>query len=300
ILGERENVVPGISDSFTLELEPGRYTLACPNGKSRAEASLVVTGARTNPVTAPSDPLLARAAAAYSAYVRRETDALLAGTERFVASLRRGDLAGAKALYAVVRRHYEAIEPVAESFGDLDAAIDARVNDVVSPDEWTGFHRVEQILWVKRTTAGAERYGAVLLADVRTLQRRVRTLRLQPTQLANGSVELLNEVANGKITGEEERYSHTDLSDFQGNLSGARKAFDLLSPALAKRCYRKLATTIAARFAAVQRRLDRYRRATPSGFASYAALSDSDRRLFAQEIDALAEPLSTVAAKVSR
>ena len=41
--------------------------------------------------------------------------------------------------------------------------------------------------------------------DVKTLEREVRTIKLQPAQIANGSVELLNEVAISKITGGEER-----------------------------------------------------------------------------------------------
>ena len=124
-------------------------------------------------------------------------------------------------------------------------------------------------------------------------------LHFQPPQLANGAVELLDEVANSKITGEEDRYSHTDLSDFQGNLEGSRKAFELLRPALLEEGERKLVQTIAARFAAVQAGLDKYRRATPLRFALYSELTAADRRTLSQQVIALAEPLSTVAGKVS-
>ena len=188
---------------------------------------------------------------------------------------------------------------MAESFGNLDPEIDARENDVATPADWTGFHRIEQILWVKSTTAGTQQYAAKLLRDVSLLDRRVRLITYQPPQLANGAVELLNEVAGSKITGEEDRYSHTDLSDFQANVAGAQKAFELLRPALVARGDGALAKTIAARFAAVQTGLDRYRRKTPLGFAVYGALTPADRRTLAQQVDALAEPLSTVAAKVS-
>jgi iron uptake system component EfeO len=202
-------------------------------------------------------------------------------------------------MFGPVRLHYETIEPVAESFGSLDPEIDARANDVEDISQWTGFHRIEQILWVRGTTAGTASFARKLLADVEELQRRVRTLSFQPAQLANGAVELLNEVAGSKITGEEDRYSHTDLSDFQGNLTGARVAFELLRPALVKRGEKTLARTIGARFAIVQEGLDRYKRSTPLGFATYDELAPADRREFAQQIDALAEPLSTVAAKVT-
>ena len=84
------------------------------------------------------------------------------------------------------------------------------------------------------TTAGTAPLAKQLRADVATLERKSASLHFQPPQLANGAVELLDEVAHSKITGEEDRYSHTDLSDIQGNLDGARKAFELLRPALVK------------------------------------------------------------------
>jgi iron uptake system component EfeO len=141
-------------------------------------------------------------------------------------------------------------------------------------------------------------YARRLVRDVGTLERKAAALRYQPAQLANGAVELLNEVASSKITGEEDRYSHTDLSDFQANLDGARTAFVLLRPALARRDP-ALVRTITARFAAVQAALGRYRRSTPSGYAPYAALTGADRKALTASVDALAEPLSMVAGKVT-
>jgi iron uptake system component EfeO len=299
ILGERENIVSGISGSFTLNLQPGKYVLNCPNGDTEDNGTVVVSGTAGSTKLAAPDPLLTRATDGYRSYIVGESDTLLAATRTFVAALRAGDLAKAKTLFGPTRYHYEAIEPVAESFGNLDPEIDARANDVASPARWTGFHRIEQILWVKGTTGGTQAYATKLLRDVTTLHTRVRTLSFQPAQLANGAVELLNEVANSKITGEEDRYSHTDLSDFEGNLTGARKAFELLEPALVKQGNQKLVSTITARFAAVQKGLDAYKRNTPLGFAYYGTLTQPDRQRFALEVGALAEPLSTVAAKVS-
>jgi iron uptake system component EfeO len=208
-------------------------------------------------------------------------------------------VAKAKALFGPTRIHYEAVEPVAESFGNLDPEIDARINDVASVKHWTGFHRIEQTLWVKDSTKGTEPYADELMQNVNTLVAKVKTIQLQPAQLANGAVELMNEVANSKITGEEDRYSHTDLSDFEGNLSGSEKAFALLIPALRQTGNGKLADTISARFAAVQKTLNRYKRNTTLGYALYTQLTPADRQKFAAEVDALDEPLATVAARVS-
>jgi iron uptake system component EfeO len=299
ILGESENVVEGVPGKFSLNLEPGKYLVNCPTGDAEDQGTLVATGKASAKSQGASAALLARATAAYKGYVQREVALLRTGTARFAAALQAGDVEQAKALFGPVRAHYEAIEPVAESFGNLDPEIDARVNDVEKLSEWTGFHRIEKTLWEQSTTRGTEAYGRKLLRDVEELQQKVTTISLQPAQLANGAVELMNEVSNSKITGEEDRYSHTDLSDFEGNLEGSREAFKLLVPALYQTGNAALARTIEARFAAVQHNLDAYRRKTPLGFALYGELSEKDRQAFAKEVGALDEPLATVAAKVS-
>jgi iron uptake system component EfeO len=297
VLGESEDVATGGTGELTLVLQPGRYQLDClvthaPGGK----ATLTVTGGAAQNAAAEDD--LTAAVGRYRRYVQAESDALVKQTTAFVAALRAGDLERAKALFGPARLHYEAIEPIAESFGDLDPEIDARVNDVEDRAKWTGFHRIEQILWQRDTTNGTAVYASKLLADVRKLDRSIAGLQLQAAQVANGAVELLDEVAKSKITGEEDRYSHTDLSDFQGNLSGAQAAFGALEPVLVARGDGQVVKDVETQLATVQKGLDRYKRDTALGFASYAELSAADRRHFAQQITALTEPLSQVAGKV--
>ncbi|HEY2719130.1 MAG TPA: iron uptake system protein EfeO [Solirubrobacteraceae bacterium] len=299
ILGESENVVEGIKGTFSLNLDPGKYVVNCPTGDAEDQGTLLASGTATTTAHGASATLLTQAAAGYKRYVESEVALLQTGTSRFVAALLAGDTQRAKNLFGPVRAHYEAIEPVAESFGKLDPEIDARVNDVEKLSEWHGFHRIEKVLWEQSTTKGTEADARKLLGDVDTLQRKVRTLQLQPAQLANGAVELMNEVSNSKITGEEDRYSHTDLSDFQANLDGSREGFKLLVPALYQTGNAALAKMIEARFDAVQRGLDSYRRKTALGFALYGELTPADRQTFAREVGALDEPLATVAAKVS-
>jgi iron uptake system component EfeO len=299
ILGERENIVSGISGSFTLSLQPGDYVLNCPNGDAEDNGKLRVTGQPIAATAGPSAAKLAAATKGYQNYVVDQSAELVKNTQQFTAALKAGDLQKAKELFGPTRIHYEAIEPVAESFGNLDPEIDARENDVKKLSDWTGFHRIEKILWQQNTTAGTEKYATKLMSDVNTLDSKVQKLTYQPAQLANGAVELLNEVANSKITGEEDRYSHTDLSDFAGNLQGAEVAFNLLAPALVSTGDAELVKTIKQRFTAVHTTLDTYKRQTPLGYALYGELTLADRKKLSQEINDLAEPLSTVAAKVS-
>lgn len=52
--------------------------------------------------------------------------------------------------------------------------------------------------------------------------------------MVGGAAGLIEEVAASKISGEEDRYSHTDLWDFRANVEGSQKIVDLLRPQLQK------------------------------------------------------------------
>ena len=134
-----------------------------------------------------------------------------------------------------------------------------------------------------------------LLADVEELRQKVRQVDLQAAQIANGANELLGEVSASKITGEEERYSHTDLVDFEANVDGAEAAFAAVRPLLDE-ADPELAKEIEASFEDVQLALKPYRRG--DGFVSYTEMTRADTRKLAQEIDALAEKLSQVPAQI--
>jgi iron uptake system component EfeO len=242
-----------------------------------------------------TDTHLTAAVTGYRRYVISESRELLARTRPFVAAVKGGDVDGAKRLFAGARAPYERIEPVAESFGVLDPEIDARVNDVAKGQRWTGFHRIEKALWKDGTTKGMSPIADKLQADVERLDRKVQGETYKPDQLANGATELLGEVSKSKITGEEDRYSHTDLSDFEANVSGAQTAFGLLAPALRDRDS-ALATTVSARFDAVQAELAAIKRG--GEYPSYDTVGTKQRRRFSQLVDALAEPLSHVAEKL--
>ncbi|HEX2392523.1 MAG TPA: iron uptake system protein EfeO [Solirubrobacterales bacterium] len=290
ILGEKENLTEGLSGSFSLTLEKGTYTLRC-NGGEEEDGTLTVTGE----AAAQSTPKGEAAVTEYRGYLERNTAELVARTQPFVAAVLTGDLARAKALYVPARVPYERIEPVAESFGNLDPRIDARENDVPK-GEWGGFHRIEKALWIEGTTKGMAPVARRLQADVEELAEQVETVELQATQIANGANELLGEVSASKITGEEERYSHTDLVDFEANVEGAQAAFKAVEPLLSG-SDPELTEEIEADFAAAYTELKPYRRG--DGFVPYTALAEADTRKLAQSIDVLAEKLSQAPAQIA-
>jgi FTR1 family protein len=288
-LAEAENITSGLTGRFSLTLQPGRYQLRCPGG-TRENAALVVTGKRTEVALAPE---LQRGVEGYRDFLEDETASLVTGVEQLRVALASGDVAAAKRAYAKARVPYERVEPVAESFGDLDPRIDARANDVPK-SQWTGFHPIERKLWVESTTKGTATLAAGLVADSRKLQSLVRTVKLEPAQVGNGANELLGEVSKSKITGEEERYSHIDLLDFDANVEGARAAFDAIRPALASKDP-DLVAEIERRFGLVDAALRPHE--TVDGFVPYTSLAKPQVRRLSEVIDALAEPLSQAPAR---
>lgn len=297
IIGEKENLTPGLSGEFTLALAAGTYSIYCPGAKTDTVKFTVTGAAAGGPKDQTTAQLLKVAVGQYAAYVKTEVGALVTSTKPFVDAVKAGNVAQAKQLYAAARVHYERVEPVGESFAGLDPAIDARENDVPAA-QWSGFHKIEQALWVRNTTAGMAPVADKLMADVQKLNTLVATATYQPAQLANGAGELLTEVSKSKITGEEERYSHIDLLDMRANVDGAKQAYAPLVPAL-KRVDATLASTVSAKFAAVDALLDKYKDPSqPGGYKLYTQLTQADTRALAQAVDALAEAESKVAGKV--
>lgn len=242
-------------------------------------------------------PELEQAVTDYTSFVQEQTGLLVKRTEKFADAVKGGDIDQAKAQFTSAREPFEAIEPVAGSFGDLDPRIDSRENDAVEEQDWTGFHRIEKALWIANTTDGMDQVADQLVTDVKELQTKAKTVKLTPIDMTTGAVDLLGEVSKGKITGEEDRYSHTDLYDFQANVDGARQVFVVLKPII-KQSDPELAKTIEIEFDHVYTALDGYKNGDE--YVSYTELGDSDTKKLSQAVDALAEPLSRMAASLEQ
>ena len=193
----------------------------------------------------------------YAAFVKDQVGQLVPSVDEFVAAYESGDDETARALFPQTRAFYERIEPVAEALGTLDPRIDYREVDAVAEGfDWTGFHRIEKDLWVPAqdalnadgetpawqdwapsTTEERAGYGDQLLADVQELYDYVHsddfTTALDDQGIggiSNGAIALLDEVATGKISGEEDWWSGTDLYDFAANVEGSKICLLYTSP----------------------------------------------------------------------
>ncbi|MET8945066.1 iron uptake system protein EfeO [Streptomyces sp. NPDC004542] len=297
IISEKENVGPGTKYTLTAEVKAGSYEIACRPGMKGhgVRQKLTVTGGST----ARRNPQLDKAVADYRDYVQDQADQTLPLVGTFAKAVKDGDLEAARKAYAPSRLGWERTEPVAESFGDIDPKVDIREDGLEDGQKWTGWHRLEKALWADKKIGSEEKsLAGRLVTDLEDWQKRVGKAEITPTSMANGAKELLDEVATGKVTGEEEAYSHTDLVDFKGNVEGAQRAYQLLEP-VARKNDPALTKELDKQFTALNTLLDTYRPDKNAyDFVSYDKVTDEQQKELSDAVNALAEPLSKLAAAV--
>jgi iron uptake system component EfeO len=328
IVGEVENIAPGASRTLTVVAQPGDYYTLCKPGmigEGVGRAAFAVSG-DTVEIDGPDAEQKQQAVDLYAAFVKDQVGRLVPAVDAFVADYAAGDDEAARAAFPQVRAFYERIEPVAEALGDLDPRIDYREVDAVAEGlDWTGFHRIEKDLWVPAKDAlnadgetpawhdwtpstPEERaaFGDQLIADVRELYDYVHGEQFQATLdaqgvagLSNGAIALLDEVATGKISGEEDWWSGTDLWDFAANVEGSKMAFSLVQELAASKgdAGAALVDEIGSGYADLEAALATHGSLT-TGFSNYAELTDDDKRELTDLLNALAEPLSQLTVTV--
>jgi iron uptake system component EfeO len=312
ILGEKENLAPGLDPvSFTVTLDGGKYQLYCPGAASEF-TDFTVTGQSAATPAGSTQAILDQGTKEYAAYVVNQINLLNDGVKQLDAAVQSGNADQAKVAYAKARLYYERSESSVEGFvlpgfsvddnaGNLDYLIDMRESTPVDAKVgWKGFHAIERDLWGGGITGQTKSYSTELVGNAGKLVDVVKTLQYKPEDLANGAADLLEEVQNTKITGEEEAFSHIDLVDFGGNVEGAQQAYASLRPGLQK-IDPTLVTQIDQQFKAVQTALDGYRDPTaPGGFTVWTPqLRATDAPKLTAVIQPLHDSLSTIAQKVT-
>lgn len=312
IVGEKENLAPGLDPvSFTVTLDGGSYQLYCP-GASTEYQTLTVTGNAPAGPTGTVASILSQGTKDYAAYIVGQIAQLNDGVKALDAAVQSGNLDAAKANYAKARLFWERSESTVEGFvlpgfavgdnaGSLDYLIDMRASTPVDDKVgWKGFHAIERDLWQGGAiTPGTKALSTELVGNVGKLNGIVATLAYKPEDLANGASDLIEEIQNTKITGEEEAFSHIDLVDFSGNVEGAQQAYASLRPGL-ERIDGNLVKQIDEQFRGVLATLNSYRDpGALGGYRTYTpALKASDAPKLTAVIQPLHQSLSTVAQKV--
>ena len=244
------------------------------------------------------DATVTKAVDDYKAWVQTQVAGLRTDAKKLTDAVRAGDVAEAKEQFAPSRYKWEMIEPIAGLVPDIDGAVDARVDDFASVNDpkWTGWHKLEYLLWVKNTTSGGAALADKLDKDLETLQTKMKSVEITPKAVALGAGELIEEVSEGKINGEEDRYSHTDLSDFDANQLGAKQAYGYFRPIVEKKD-KALATAIDQGFANVDESLEPYE-VSEGVFKPFSTLTAADKQKMQSQLATLSENLAKVPAAI--
>ena len=312
ILGEKENLAPGLpAVKFTVNLDGGQYQLYCP-GAAQELVNFTVSGKHNAQSSDTISDLLKQGTDGYGRYVESTVGGMVTAVAKLQAAIAAGQLQQAKVAYAQARPYYERIESDVDGFllpgfkatdnaGNLDYLIDMRASNLDPAVGWHGFHAIERDLFEKgKIDKQTQQLAKGLVTHVGELNKQVKGLTYKPEDLANGAADLLEEVQNTKINGEEEAYSHIDLVDFAGNVEGAMQAFAYLQPGLEK-IDPALTQQVSQQFAAVRKLLDQYRDSQSlGGYRAYTAELKADNAAkLSRAIQALQEPLSHIAEKVA-
>jgi iron uptake system component EfeO len=264
-----------------------------PSGKQASGSALARADARLSTMGL-DDPLIVAGARAYQDWARQQTHLVRTQAQAFTAAVRSGDVERAKAAYAPSRRAWEAMEPIASFVPEIDGVIDSQVDDFENDEDpaWNGWHRLERQLWLQGTIDDtARRLASVLDDDLATLEAGVAKLRIKPAMVASGALDLVDHVATATITGGEDRYSHTDLSDFAANIGGAQQAYQALRPAFVETDTAG-ATSIDRLFRKLGGDLAPYRKDV--GYKEFGALTVADRHRMKAALARLSHELAAM------
>jgi iron uptake system component EfeO len=266
------------------------------SGSGAGSGSNGATGLSVDPNATSDDPLVNEGATQYTQFVRQQVDKLVTDLKVFTDAVRAGNVQAAKDAFAPSRQAWETIEPIAGLVEDIDGGVDSRVDDFANEDDptWTGWHKIEYLLWVKKdisAASGAPKLAHQLDADIAKLKTTMDTTDVPAAALPAGAADLIEEVSKGKITGEEDRYSGTDLWDFAANVAGSKAAFDALAPAV-KAKDAALVEKINGGFTDIQAQLQAY--ADGTGYKPFSALTADDTTKMKTTLAQLSENLATV------
>ncbi|WP_085639639.1 MULTISPECIES: iron uptake system protein EfeO [unclassified Pseudomonas] len=297
VIEERENIAPGLSQVINANLAPGTYTITC-GLLSNPRGTLTVTPTAASEAAAKAKPSMVAFVGPLSefrVYVAMHSSALIKAVKALNQAIDSGDLAQAQALYVPARAAYQRLAPAAQRLGELDNAINARADYFEQREQdpgFTGFHRLEYGLFQQRKLDGLAPVAKRLLDDVTTLKLQLLAQSLPPEQLVEIVVRNLNTLADVRMaSGEEERYSHSDLNGFAANVETARKVIDLLRPMLAKSAA-DLVPKIDQALADVDAELNGLK--ADGAYVRYDTVSGEKRKQLADKAKTLADTLDAI------
>ncbi|MEL1087024.1 iron uptake system protein EfeO [Pseudomonas sp. OB66] len=297
VVEERENIAPGLSQVINANLQPGDYAITC-GLLSNPRGTLHVTPTAASDAAAKAKPSMVAFVGPLSefrVYLAVQSSALIKAATALNQAIATGDLEQAQALYLPARAAYQRLAPAAQRLAELDNQINARADYFEKREQdpaFVGFHRLEYALFQQRKLDDVAPIAQRLLADVTVLKQQLLAQSLPPEQLVGIVVRNLNSLADVRAgSGEEERYSRSDLNGFAANAQTARKVVDLLRPMLSKSSADVLANVDQA-MSDFDNQLNAFKSA--DGYVSYDAVTAAQRQQIAAKAKVLAAAMDGI------
>ncbi|MCE4052642.1 iron uptake system protein EfeO [Pseudomonas sp. Au-Pse12] len=297
VVEERENIAPGLSQVINANLQPGDYAITC-GLLSNPRGTLHVTPTAQSDAQAKARPSMVAfigPLSEFRVYLSTQGSALIKAVANLQQAVEAGDLKQAQALYLPARAAYQRLAPAAQRLAELDNGINARADYFEQREQdpgFAGFHRLEYGLFEQRDLSGLAPVAQRLSSDVASLKQQLLAQTLAPEQLVSVVARNIRSLAEQRAnSGEEERYSHSDLNGFAANLETTRKVIDLLRPLLAKSAA-PLLPQVDSAAQALAARLDSLR--DGFGYVSYDKVSAEQRTEIADKAKALADALDGI------
>src|ERR1700712_1917933 len=296
VVEERENIVPGLSQIINANLQPGDYAITC-GLLSNPRGTLHVTPTAESDAAAKARPSMVAfigPLSEYRVYLSTQSSALIRPVTALHQAIESADLAAAQRAYTPARAAYQRIAPAAQRLAELDNGINARADYFEKRAQdpgFSGFHRIEFGLFSHKSVDGLAPVVQKLQADIASLKQQLLAQTIAPEQLASMVVRNMRSLADIRSNGEEERYSHVDVTGFAANLEGTRKVIELLRPLLAKTSGALLKKIDNATTALDDQLL---LLKTDDGFKAYDQVSTEQRKQIADKAKALADALDGI------
>jgi iron uptake system component EfeO len=167
--------------------------------------------------------------AALRPYATTLVDRVVIGAEALAKRIEARDLEGARRAWIGVRAGWQRGEPfLTPYFPDAVAEINAW------PHAETGFHALEQILFVDGDVEAADEPARKLVRDAVALRWRLKAIELDAPGLIAGLVAAATDLGRAKAEGGESPLAGTSVDDMSNHLQGIEVVYALSFAALAR------------------------------------------------------------------
>ncbi len=295
-------LAPGTARALDVRLPDGSYHWECASpgggpGAARSPDRRVTAsggGSRSHLVwVSPEEQR--QLGFGYSMALSLRVADLLRAVADLDAAIGRGDLAGARARWVAAHDRYQVLGGAYGVFAELDRSINGLADGLpagVADPGFTGFHKVEYLLWHGGRPEQLRAASRQLLADVRALARRARFLSVPLTELTRQAHEILERALLVELAGRGDYGCRCALAELAGDVAGTRDLVVRLGPLLRTRDP-QLAAEATSRLDTIDRVLTGLR--DPTGrWPALPALDREQRQRLDAAVGAAVEQLALI------